>query len=75
MNKLRRGITVMSHPYVFLAIEFGSDSNCGETKILGVYTTREIVENKIGKTQTKHEHSPRYGDYGVLKKTIEGRRY
>ncbi len=71
-----KGIEIFRHPYVFLAIEFGNEFNGGETKVLGVYTNRETAEAKVHKTAKTTGHSPAaLRNYGVIKKTIEGRRF
>jgi len=66
--------TILAHPYVFLAIEFGSSRNGGHTRVLGVYTSRETAQAKIRKTMTLEKHNKQFDYYGIIKKTIEGRR-
>ncbi len=78
-----KALYAYAHPYVFLAIEFGNNFNGGETRVLGVYTTRETAENKIRKHIYRKIHPYNNTDlfnktrerYGIIKKTIEGRRF
>lgn len=51
----------LEHPYVFIVLELGKK----ESRVHGVYTSREIANNKRDKLKSK--------DYVcVLKKTIQG---
>lgn len=70
-----RHFNLFRHPYVFIAIEFGNNSNSLGTRVLGVYTDRDTAENKVEKTRAQDGHSLFFKDYGVIKKTIEGRRF
>ena len=66
---------LFAHGYVFLAIEFGNIANGNETRVLGVYTNRQTAQDKIHKCMERPNHSPVYEHYGIIKKTIEGRRF
>ncbi len=70
-----RKFFIMEHIYVFLAIEFGNPYNEDETRVLGVYTTRATAEAKVRKVMQQRGHSCMPMDFGVIKKTIQGRRF
>ncbi len=70
---MNKQMILLDNPYVFVAIEFGSELNGGDTRVLGVYTTREIAEAKVTKEMNRSPHSYFLYDYAVLKKPIQGR--
>ena len=68
-NKMKYTYSAVSleHKYIFIVLECHKHKK--HEKIHGVYTSREIAENKAAKIAKKN---PDHGYLAILKKPIEG---